>query len=163
VVADQNMPESSVLHDDDSSSDSSNIELETENIVDKGIEENEGFEILFEPEINSETTNEPNELFPERTLRRSERIKNKTKHCANLAEISEPRTYREAIESENSSDWLEATQREIDSLNLNKTWKLVEKPRNTNIIGSRWVFKIKNDSDSNTIHKARLVAQGYFI
>jgi reverse transcriptase-like protein len=42
------------------------------------------------------------------------------------------------------------------------TWRLEEAPSNTNIIGSKWVFKAKKDAVGNIAqYKARLVAQGF--
>lgn len=51
---------------------------------------------------------------------------------------------------------------EFDALHENKTWKLVPRTINMNVVGSRWVFKTKLKLDCSTdIHKARLVAKGY--
>jgi hypothetical protein len=51
---------------------------------------------------------------------------------------------------------------EYQALVHNKTWHLVPRPRGENIIGSRWVFKIKRKSDGTLDrYKARLVAKGY--
>ena len=51
---------------------------------------------------------------------------------------------------------------EMDSLMKNDTWTLVPKQQSMNTIGSKWVFKLKRDSNGDVIkHKARLVAQGY--
>ena len=42
------------------------------------------------------------------------------------------------------------------------TWKLEEAPLGANIIGSKWVFKVKKDAMGNVIcYKARLVTQGF--
>ena len=39
---------------------------------------------------------------------------------------------------------------------------LVERPKNHNVIGTKWVFRNKQDQDGIVIrNKARLVAQGY--
>lgn len=51
---------------------------------------------------------------------------------------------------------------EFKSLNKNKTWTLVPRPPNKELIGCKWVFNIKNDASGNPIrYKARLVAKGY--
>ena len=51
---------------------------------------------------------------------------------------------------------------EMDALNRNKTWDVVPIPSNRNIVRSKWVYKIKQDSSGNiTKYKARLVAQGF--
>ncbi|KAL0312996.1 UNVERIFIED_CONTAM: Retrovirus-related Pol polyprotein from transposon TNT 1-94 [Sesamum radiatum] len=49
---------------------------------------------------------------------------------------------------------------EISSLMKNKTWTLVPKPKNASIVDCRWLFKIKQESES-TRYKARLVAKGF--
>ena len=50
---------------------------------------------------------------------------------------------------------------EMDVLNQNKTWDVVPVPFNWNIVGSKWVYKIKRDSSRNIAkYKARLVAEG---
>jgi hypothetical protein len=57
---------------------------------------------------------------------------------------------------------MEAMSREYNSLLQNKSWELVDRPRNVNIIGSRWVFATKrNDAIVPARHKARFVAKGY--
>lgn len=51
---------------------------------------------------------------------------------------------------------------EYDALMRNKTWSLVSCPPNVNLVGCKWIFRIKRKSDGSIEqHKARLVAQGY--
>ncbi len=58
--------------------------------------------------------------------------------------------------------WREAMNNEMNSLLKNKTWNLVDKPNATNIVKSKWIFKIKrNERGDITRYKARLVACGY--
>lgn len=51
---------------------------------------------------------------------------------------------------------------EYNALIKNKTWKLVPIPKDKNIIGCKWIYKLKNNA-GGTIHKykSRLVAKGY--
>nr|GEY01159.1 retrovirus-related Pol polyprotein from transposon TNT 1-94 [Tanacetum cinerariifolium] len=53
-------------------------------------------------------------------------------------------------------------QEELNQFIANEVWELVPQPKNTTIIGTKWVFR--NKLDENGIvsrNKARLVAQGY--
>ena len=53
-------------------------------------------------------------------------------------------------------------QEELEEFKRNNVWKLVPKPRNKTIIGTRWVFRNKLDDSGNIVrNKARLVAQGF--
>ena len=68
----------------------------------------------------------------------------------------------EALSSEHSTQWREALNSEYKSLIDNGTWKLVPPPEGKNIVGSKWVLKVKRDANGNLDRfKARLVAQGY--
>ena len=50
----------------------------------------------------------------------------------------------------------------MKSLLVNKTWELVELPKGKNVVGCKWVFKVKKDGDGKVDRlKARLVVQGY--
>ena len=51
---------------------------------------------------------------------------------------------------------------EINALLTNSTQILIPKPYNANIVGSKWIYKIKRHSDGSIErYKARLVAQGF--
>ena len=44
----------------------------------------------------------------------------------------------------------------------NQVWELVDRPKDHNVIGTKWVFRNKQDQDGIEIrNKARLMAQGY--
>nr|GEU65605.1 ribonuclease H-like domain, reverse transcriptase, RNA-dependent DNA polymerase [Tanacetum cinerariifolium] len=75
-----------------------------------------------------------------------------------LAE-DEPKNYKEAS---NDQKWIEAMKDELDSINMNNTWRLTSLPPGHKAIGLKWVFKTKRDADGRIIkHNARLVAKGY--
>ena len=75
--------------------------------------------------------------------------------------IENPNSVNEALNSEDSEKWKEAMQAEYNSLIKNKTWQLVEKPSDKNIIGCKWVFVVKRSPDGAMERcKARLVAHG---
>lgn len=51
---------------------------------------------------------------------------------------------------------------EIQSLNENNTWTLVDLPQGRDAIGSKWVYKRKLDDKNKVVgYKAWLVAQGF--
>lgn len=58
--------------------------------------------------------------------------------------------------------WQQAMQNEIDALHKNNTWTLVPPPLNANVVGNRWLYKIKRHADGSIErYKARLVAKGF--
>jgi len=58
--------------------------------------------------------------------------------------------------------WIEAMDVEHQALLKNHTWQLVPRPKGKNIIGSKWVYKIKRKADGSIDrYKARLVAKGF--
>ena len=58
--------------------------------------------------------------------------------------------------------WEQAMHEEMASLDANKTWDLVSLPKGKNVIGYKWVYKVKHNSDGCiSRYKARLVAKGY--
>ncbi|KAL0415516.1 UNVERIFIED_CONTAM: Retrovirus-related Pol polyprotein from transposon TNT 1-94 [Sesamum latifolium] len=94
--------------------------------------------------------------------RREHRIPSRFRdfHLALNSEDSEPTSYDDAIKSPKSEFWIKAMKEEMKSLKDNKTWVLVPKPKNTSIVDSKWIFKLKNENDSLR-YKARLVAKGF--
>jgi hypothetical protein len=59
-------------------------------------------------------------------------------------------------------DWVNAMHEELNNFTRNQVWELVERPKGHNVIGTRWVFRNKQDQDGIVVrNKARLVAQGY--
>ena len=71
----------------------------------------------------------------------------------------EPTTIGEAF---GDSKWVTAMDHEHSALLRNKTWHLVPPPKGKNIIGCKWVYKVKRKADGSiNRYKARLVAKGY--
>ena len=51
---------------------------------------------------------------------------------------------------------------EIEQTEKNKIWTLVPRPKDKNVIGTKWVFKNKLNEDGEVSrNKARLVCKGY--
>lgn len=58
--------------------------------------------------------------------------------------------------------WFQAMKQEYSASQKNQTWSLVPKSPHMNVIGSKWVFKIKNKADGTIDrYKARLMAKGF--
>ena len=77
----------------------------------------------------------------------------------NFLSQQEPKKVEDALKD---SDWVTAMQEELNEFERNKVWKLVPRPKNRSVVGTKWVFRNKTDSDGIiTRNKARLVAKGY--
>lgn len=75
---------------------------------------------------------------------------------------NEPRTLKDAKESDEWSQWRKAMDEEISALEKNKTWILVDRPAGVKPIKNKWVYKLKLNPDGTIERfKARLVAKGY--
>lgn len=73
--------------------------------------------------------------------------------------LVEPISYKTAL---TVPVWLKAMHEEIEALHSQGTWSLVSLPSQKNLVGCKWVFKIKKNSDGTIArHKARLVAKGF--
>ena len=82
----------------------------------------------------------------------------KLKGTCLLAEF-EPRSVKDALENES---WIQAMNEEIEQIEKNKTWTLVPRPKDKNVIGKKLVFKNKLNEDGKVSrNKARLVCKGY--
>jgi transposase InsO family protein len=81
---------------------------------------------------------------------------------AEANQVEEPRTFVEAMKSENKKEWMDAIESEKKSLEEMETWELVDPPPGRKIIGSKWVFKVKTDEKGEIErYKARLVVKGF--
>ncbi len=94
-----------------------------------------------------------------RITRSKTRLANFCEHYSFISSI-EPMKVEEALED---PDWINAMHEELHNFERNQVWTLVEKPDNNhNIIGTKWVFRNKQDEDGQVVrNKACLVAQGY--
>jgi len=80
-------------------------------------------------------------------------------HVVVTNESFEPSTYKQAM---NHPQWLHAMQYEYHALVQNNTWSLTSLPAGANLVGCKWAFKLKYNSDGSLqCYKARLVAKGF--
>jgi hypothetical protein len=84
-----------------------------------------------------------------------------TSTSANFALLSmiEPQNFVQASQDDH---WVKAMNEELDQIEKNKTWDLVPRPNDKNVIGTKWVYRNKLNEDGQIVrNKARLVCKGY--
>ena len=89
--------------------------------------------------------------------------------ASSLGKIVEPTNLKEALASPHSQQWIDAMNKELESLQALKTWEVVDASTTTpssttskQAVGSKWVYKVKYDENGEVERfKARLVAKGY--
>jgi len=103
-------------------------------------------------------------------LRKLERIKNQIKrivHEVNIVTseyLKEPVNFRDVwkLNPKERLKWLQAMVKEMNALIKNGTFKRTKRTPGKNVIGNRWVYKLKKeDNGATSLYKARLVAKGF--
>jgi len=64
----------------------------------------------------------------------------------NFVSADIPTTYEKAVNSEDSLDWKRAMDEEMRCLIKNKSWKLVDRPKDRKVLDVKWVFTTKADN-----------------
>jgi len=73
--------------------------------------------------------------------------------------VTEPSSFKEAVEN---PAWVDAMVEEYDSIVRNSAWDIVPRPEAKSVVGSRWIYKVKQAADEIVAkYKARFVAQGF--
>lgn len=76
-----------------------------------------------------------------------------------IRDLTTPTSIAEAIRIPH---WKSAMEEEMSALRNNQTWKLVPHQPEMNLVGNKWVYKIKTNVDGSFQRcKARLVAKGF--
>ena len=114
---------------------------------------------------NPEPIEEPLRRFG-RVPRQPDRYFSFLVHDGDPIELDEndedPITYMDALQRSDSEKWLEAMKSEMESMEINSVWTLVDPPEGVKPIGCKWIFKRKRGADGKVeTYKARLVAKGY--
>jgi hypothetical protein len=118
--------------------------------------------------VDAENIQETEDM-PQPSLRRYSRVRNPPTryddYVSSMALISidgEPSFFQEAIKESESAQWKKAMKEEMDGLERNKTWDLVELPKDKKVVDCKWVYKLKKGVDDKVErYKARMVAKGY--
>ena len=62
----------------------------------------------------------------------------------------------EVLQDEN---WVDSMHQELHQFVRNDVWELVPRPKHTQMIGTKWIFKNKTNKDGEVVrNKSRLVA-----
>ena len=78
-----------------------------------------------------------------------------------ITKEKEPKSFQEIQSHKDKQSWLKAMHEEMNSLNNNKTYDLVELPKGKKVLKNKWVFKLKKDGDKLMKYKAQLVVKGF--
>ena len=79
-------------------------------------------------------------------------------YVTNLSDIKMPKNIEEASMDER---WKSAMDKEINALEKNSTWEIIDVHNNKKTLGCKWLFNIKCKPDLNIDRfKARLVSKG---
>ena len=87
-----------------------------------------------------------------------------TNECMNslfsfYCHVDDPIHFEEAVKDKKL---INAMDEEINSIEKNKTWELVDLQKRKEVIGVKWVYKTKSNAEGKIErHKARLVVKGY--
>lgn len=112
--------------------------------------------------VPNSTTNNPVQRDPivtrsQNNIFKPKKIFTATKH--DLQENLEPSTITQAFKI---THWRDACSVEFNALMNNGTWTLVPRRAHTNLVGCKWLFRIKRNPDGSVArYKARLVAKGF--
>lgn len=73
-----------------------------------------------------------------------------------------PKSYKMAMKSDDTKEWRAACDKEMKSIKEMGVWEIVDRPKDSPVVGGPWHFKLKlNPDGSVNKHKARYVAKGY--
>ena len=76
--------------------------------------------------------------------------------------IGKPRSHTEAMRLPESQEWFKAEAEEITSLESHGTWEIIPRPKDTNVVSCKWVYRVKYGANGEVTHyKAQLVARGF--
>eukprot|EP00122_Pirum_gemmata_P020361 Pgem_evm3s19037 len=76
--------------------------------------------------------------------------------------ITEPKTFKQALTAPDCNEWINSMKIELQALQENNTFSKYLDNNVPNIIGMRFVYKVKRNQDNKFIkRKSRLVAKGY--
>lgn len=138
------------------------LESFTENTVQNEVVSNEQEDVEFQDCESDVTEDRPQEVVRRYPLR-DRKPKEIPDHVLYHAVETEhdPTTVQDALSRPDSREWKAAIQEELDALKENGTWILVKPEQASNVVDSKWIFRIKEEAGNKRRYKARLVARGF--
>jgi hypothetical protein len=98
---------------------------------------------------------------PKGTMRQSKKPKPFSSYMALMCDLieKEPTCFEEGIQKK---EWVDAMTEEYQSIIKNDVWEIVPRPKNKDVVSSKWMYKIKHVADGSIEkYKARFVARGF--
>jgi hypothetical protein len=91
-------------------------------------------------------------------MTRSQKLTSFVEHHS-FVSCLEPKNVDEALQD---PDWVNAMHEELNNFTRNQVWTLEERPKGARVIGTKQVFRNKQDDQGIVVrNKARLVAKGF--
>ena len=162
--------EESDVEEDSEVMEITNVEHEGESLESLDKEDEDGNEDGTSVSSESYDGNSDDEYVPRQSSQQKRKASNELQQhqprrrifVLLASSITEPKTFTEAMRSDEANEWMRAMTEELESIERNGTWSLCSLPKGRKAIGVRWVFKRKLNSDGSIErYKARLVAKGY--
>ena len=73
--------------------------------------------------------------------------------------VTNPSSFKEAVQE---PTWVDARVEKYDSIVRNIAWDIFPRPVGKSVVGSRWIYKVKQAADGSIEkYKARFFAQGF--
>jgi hypothetical protein len=73
--------------------------------------------------------------------------------------MSEPQTFMQVSQDDH---WVKSMNEELDQIEKNKTWDLVPRPNDKNVIGTKWVNKKKLNEDGQIVRNKEWTLKKFF-
>jgi hypothetical protein len=97
----------------------------------------------------------------EGTMRQSKKPKPFSSYMALMCDLveNEPTCFEEVVQKK---EWMDAMTEEYQSIMKNDVWEVVPKPKNKDVVSSKWIYKIKHaTNESIEKYKVGFLARGF--
>ncbi|XP_050133129.1 uncharacterized protein LOC126609185 [Malus sylvestris] len=117
----------------------SSVVLESDNENESST--NQDYRVLFKDKLKWTRGHHDEEIVApiDKGIITPRKIANEVANVCYVSQI-EPKNIKDALTDE---EWILAVQEELNQLEKNDVWSLVNRPSNTNVIGTTWVYKNK--------------------